>query len=81
MGNMRPFARAIERERVGTGHSLKLRRERLYRHRLNIQAEARAEHRKRSTAAQPKLAPGQKPGFFRSTFQKLRSIFHAKKSK
>lgn len=68
MGNVRPFWRSIERERLGTGHSLAVRREHLRRRRLGIMREsAKAERR---SARQSQSAPAQ-AGFFKTTWRKL----------
>lgn len=81
MGNVRPFWRAIERERLGTGHSLAMRRHRLYQRRLGIRHESVAAERRRESQ-QVKLAPKEKKGFFGRAAGALRRLFsNGKKGK
>jgi hypothetical protein len=79
MSNIRPFWRAIERERVGSGRSLRIRRESLYRRRLALQAEARSEHRKRSTVAKPQQLRG--VNLWTRIKNRIGAFFNGKKSK
>ena len=75
MGNVRPFWRAIERERLGTGHSLRLRRHRLAVRRLGLLTRETAE-RKRSALSLPKNTPVENPGFLRKMLSSIGRIFN-----
>lgn len=78
MGNVRPFWRAIERERLGTGHSLAVRRHQLASRRLGIQTALRTERRREAQKAN--LAPVEKPGLFKTLIRKVGNFFNGKKS-
>lgn len=68
MGNVRPFWRAIERERLGTGHSLAVRRHQLAARRMRIRQESATSELR--SARKFSAAPA-KVGFLKSTWRKL----------
>ena len=68
MGNVRPFWRAIERERLGSGHSLAVRRANLAARRAGLRREsAKAERR----SVQQNSAIPAKVGLFKSAWRRI----------